>query len=62
MSAIFSMIAASAYEDNKTIEQRVADLEKTAPSLPAGVFINGEVELYIDPDSTTNKLDRNTIY
>ena len=60
MSTIFSMIAASAYADNKTIEQRVADLEKTAPSLPAGVFINGEVELYIDPDSTTNKLDTST--
>ena len=57
LSAIFSMIAASAYADNKTIEQRLADLEKTALSLPAGVFINGEVELYIDPDSTTNKLD-----
>jgi len=60
LSAIFSIIAASAYaETTTTLEQRVANLEKSAPSLPAGVFINGEIELYIDPDSTTNKTETN---
>ena len=41
----------------KTLEQRVSDLEASAPSLPAGLFVNGELEIYYDDDTYTSDID-----
>ena len=50
-------VATPVMADEKTLEQRVLDLEANAPSLPAGLFINGEVEMYYDPDTYTSDID-----
>ena len=34
--------------DEKSLEQRVSDLEAITPDLPNGMFISGEVEAYYD--------------
>lgn len=47
----------TALAEEKTLEQRVADLESSAPSLPAGLFINGEIEMYYDPDTYSSNWD-----
>jgi len=44
-------------DESKTLEQRVADLEKSAPSLPSGLFINGEIEMYYDEDTYNSHID-----
>ena len=43
--------------EEKTLEQRVSDLEASAPSLPAGLFVNGELEIYYDDDTYTSDID-----
>jgi len=43
--------------EEKTLEQRVSDLEAKAPSLPAGLFVNGELEIYYDDDTYTSDID-----
>jgi len=43
--------------EQKTLEQRVSDLEAKAPSLPAGLFVNGELEIYYDDDTYTSDID-----
>ena len=43
--------------EEKTLEQRVSDLEASAPSLPAGLFVNGELEIYYDDDTYTSDFD-----
>jgi len=43
--------------EQKTLEQRVSDLEASAPSLPAGLFVNGELEIYYDDDTYTSDID-----
>jgi len=44
-------------DESKTLEQRVSNLENTMPKLPNGLFINGEIEMYIDEDAYTSKID-----
>ena len=34
--------------EDKTLEQRVSDLESSIPNLPNGMFISGEIEGYYD--------------
>ena len=58
MSVIFSLVAITgAVADTKTLEERVADLEKSAPTLPTGLFVNGNVEMYYDPDLYDSDID-----
>lgn len=58
MSVIFSLVTITgALADTKTLEQRVADLEKSAPTLPTGLFVNGNVEMYYDPDLYDSDID-----
>lgn len=60
MSMLFALVGfttTALAEDNKTLEQRVSDLEASAPSLPAGLFVNGELEIFIDPDTLTSDID-----
>jgi hypothetical protein len=56
---LFALIAfaAPATAEEKTLEQRVSDLEASAPSLPAGLFVNGELEIYYDDDTYTSDID-----
>ena len=49
--------AAPATAEEKTLEQRVSDLEASAPSLPAGLFVNGELEIYYDDDTYSSDID-----
>lgn len=58
-SMLFALIAfaAPATAEEKTLEQRVSDLEASAPSLPAGLFVNGELEIYYDDDTYTSDID-----
>jgi len=49
--------SAPATAEEKTLEQRVSDLEAKAPSLPAGLFVNGELEIYYDDDTYTSDID-----
>ena len=44
-------------DDSKTLEQRVANLENTMPKLPNGLFVNGEIEMFIDEDTYTSGID-----
>ena len=57
LSALFALMSYQAFADTKTLEQRVADLEKSAPSLPAGMFVNGNIEMYYDPDTYDSNFD-----
>jgi hypothetical protein len=59
MSMLFALVAfaAPATADEKTLEQRVSDLEAKAPSLPAGLFVNGELEIYYDDDTYSSDID-----
>ena len=59
MSLLVALVGFSttALAEQKTLEQRVADLESSAPSLPAGLFINGEIELYYDEDTYDSNMD-----
>ena len=57
MSMLFALIGFQAVADEKTLEQRVADLEASAPSLPAGLFVNGEIEIYYDEDTYDSGID-----
>ena len=57
MSMLFALIGFQAIADEKTLEQRVADLEASAPSLPAGLFVNGEIEIYYDEDTYDSGID-----
>ena len=59
MSLLVALVGFSttALAEEKTLEQRVADLESNAPSLPAGLFINGEIELYYDEDTYDSNMD-----
>ncbi len=57
LSAVFALISFQAFADTKTLEQRVADLEKSAPSLPAGMFVNGNIEMFYDPDTYDSDID-----
>jgi hypothetical protein len=56
---LFALVAfaAPATADEKTLEQRVSDLEAKAPSLPAGLFVNGELEIYYDDDTYSSDID-----
>ena len=58
-SMLFALVAFSApvTAEEKTLEQRVSDLEASAPSLPAGLFVNGELEIYYDDDTYTSDID-----
>jgi hypothetical protein len=58
-SMLLALIAfsAPATAEEKTLEQRVSDLEAKAPSLPAGLFVNGELEIYYDDDTYTSDID-----
>jgi len=58
-SMLFALLAFAgpAKADEKTLEQRVSDLEASAPSLPAGLFVNGELEIYYDDDTYTSDID-----
>lgn len=52
------LIATGSYADeSKTLEQRVSDLEKSAPTLPSGLFVNGEIEMYYDEDTYASGID-----
>lgn len=44
-------------DETKTLEQRVSDLEAKAPSLPSGLFVNGEIEIYYDEDTYASGID-----
>ena len=57
MSAIFALMSFQALADTKTLEERVVDLEKSTPSLPTGMFINGNVEVFYDPDTYDSDFD-----
>ena len=59
-SMLFALIAfaAPATAEEKTLEQRVSDLEASAPSLPAGLFVNGELEIYYDDDTYTSDIEK----
>jgi hypothetical protein len=59
MSMLFALVAfvTPATAEEKTLEQRVSDLEASAPSLPAGLFVNGELEIYYDDDTYTSDID-----
>ena len=59
MSMLFALVAfaAPATAEEKTLEQRVSDLEASAPSLPAGLFVNGELEIYYDDDTYSSDID-----
>jgi len=57
MSVLFALASFGAMADEKTLEQRVTELEANAPSLPSGLFINGEIEMYYDPDTYTSDID-----
>ena len=58
-SMLLALVAfgAPAIAEQKTLEQRVSDLEAKAPSLPAGLFVNGELEIYYDDDTYTSDID-----
>ena len=58
-SMLLALIAfgAPATAEEKTLEHRVSDLEAKAPSLPAGLFVNGELEIYYDDDTYTSDID-----
>jgi hypothetical protein len=58
-SMLLALVAfgAPATAEEKTLEQRVSDLEAKAPSLPAGLFVNGELEIYYDDDTYTSDID-----
>ena len=59
MSMLFALVAFAtpATAEEKTLEQRVSDLEASAPSLPAGLFVNGELEIYYDDDTYSSDID-----
>jgi hypothetical protein len=59
MSMLLALVAFAtpATAEEKTLEQRVSDLEASAPSLPAGLFVNGELEIYYDDDTYTSDID-----
>ena len=59
MSMLFALVAFAtpATAEEKTLEQRVSDLEAKAPSLPAGLFVNGELEIYYDDDTYSSDID-----
>jgi len=56
---LFALVAFAtpATAEEKTLEQRVSDLEASAPSLPAGLFVNGELEIYYDDDTYSSDID-----
>jgi len=58
-SMLFALIAfaAPATAEEKTLEQRVSDLEASAPSLPAGLFVNGELEMYYNDSTYDSHID-----
>jgi len=55
--ALVAFCSPALADDNKTLEQRVANLEDNAPSLPAGIFINGEFELFYDENTYDSNMD-----
>lgn len=59
MSMLLALVAFAtpATAEEKTLEQRVSDLESSLPSIPGGVFVNGELEILYDPDTYTSDFD-----
>ena len=57
LSALFALISFQAFADTKTLEERVTDLEKSAPTLPTGMFVNGNIEVFYDPDTYDSDFD-----
>lgn len=58
-SVLVALVAftSSALAEEKTLEQRVSDLEASAPSLPAGLFVNGELEMYYNDSTYDSHID-----
>lgn len=61
LAILFGVTTAYADTDAKSttsdLESRVEALENSMPSIPAGLFINGEIEMYYDPDTYSSNWD-----
>jgi len=61
LAVLFGLVTTTTLADTEaqtpTLEQRVEALENTMPSLPKGLFINGEIEMYYDEDTYSSNWD-----